>query len=646
MIKVVLSSVIDIISGGTPQTSVVEYWENGDIGWLSVTDFNNDNRYVYDSEKKITERGLNESNTKLLTFGDIIISARGTVGALAQIGKPMCFNQSCFGIRGKKNKIDTDFLYYALKNYVQHIKKRSQGSVFDTINLKSFDLMELEIPSSISSQQKIAKVLSDLDAKIELNNKINTELEAMAKTLYDYWFVQFDFPNEEGKPYKSSGGKIVWNEELKREIPEGWEVNSLSSWINNDKSGDWGKEQEEGNYNQKVYCIRGADINGLNGKGEMKTPERYILEKNLHKTLETYDLIVEISGGSPVQSTGRLAYITEETLHRFDAPIICSNFCKAVTLKNKHYFYNFVYQWNSVYDAGVLFGYEGKTSGIKNLLFESFVSSYQTAIPPKELAEKFYEFMKPIQIKKEKNLKENQELASLRDWLLPMLMNGQVTVGEVSKDYLEKEDILGMVAEENDTDTFTEIINQINFDYEIAAIASLTFQRFKRSYGKKYIHKMFSNIELLNTQPIFKKLVFEEKGWGMFSSQIKKAIDDQKFIQFEEINDTQKVIRLNYKYLKEVSNWMKNEENQEFIKQVNDMLTIYENPIINKKMDNIELFNTVLECMKVLKTDDFKAIYTKMQNWHMEEEDYATKADKFNATATQHMILFIKEIKN
>ena len=250
----------------------------------------------------------------------------------------------------------------------------------------------------------------------------------MAKTLYDYWFVQFDFPDANGKPYKTSGGKMVWNEKLKREIPNGWKVDSLSSWINNDKSGDWGKEQEEGNYNQKVYCVRGADINGLNGKGEIKSPKRYILEKNLFKTLDPHDLIVEISGGSPVQSTGRLAYITEETLHRFDAPIICSNFCKAVTLKNKYYFYNFVYQWNSIYDAGVLFGYEGKTSGIKNLLFESFVTSYYTQFPTSEIAEKFYEFMKPLQIKKEKNLKENQELASFRDWLLPMLMNGQIKI--------------------------------------------------------------------------------------------------------------------------------------------------------------------------------------------------------------------------
>ena len=250
----------------------------------------------------------------------------------------------------------------------------------------------------------------------------------MAKTLYDYWFVQFDFPDSDGKPYKTSGGKMVWNEELKREIPDGWEVKTFSEWINNDKSGDWGKEQVEGNYTEKVYCIRGADINGLNGTGEIKSPERYILEKNLHKTLYPADLIVEISGGSPTQSTGRLAFITEGTLERFDAPIICSNFCKAVTLKNKRLLYNFVYHWKSIYDAGVLFGYEGKTSGIKNLLFESFVSSHYTVDPDKAIAEKFYDFMEPLQTKKQKNLKENQELASLRDWLLPMLMNGQVKI--------------------------------------------------------------------------------------------------------------------------------------------------------------------------------------------------------------------------
>jgi type I restriction enzyme S subunit len=139
---------------------------------------------------------------------------------------------------------------------------------------------------------------------------------------------------------------------------------------------------------------------------------------------------VEISGGSPTQSTGRLAFITEETLARFDAPIICSNFCKAVTLKNKKQLYNFVYHWKSIYDAGVLFGYEGKTSGIKNLLFESFVSSHYTVVPEDSASIKFFDFMEKSESKKQKNLLENQKLTELRDWLLPMLMNGQVKVSE------------------------------------------------------------------------------------------------------------------------------------------------------------------------------------------------------------------------
>ena len=166
----------------------------------------------------------------------------------------------------------------------------------------------------------------------------------------------------------------------------------------------------------------------MNGNGSLNTPERYILEKNIHKILEPADLIVEISGGSPTQSTGRLAFVTDETLNRFDAPLICSNFCKAVTLKDKKLLFNFVYHWNSIYDAGVLFGYEGKTSGIKNLLFESFVSTHLTVLPTEDIIEKFYKTIVSIHSKKQTNLLENQKLAQLRDWLLPMLMNGQVKV--------------------------------------------------------------------------------------------------------------------------------------------------------------------------------------------------------------------------
>ena len=421
-----LSDVVTIISGGTPKTSVKEFWD-GDIDWLAVADFNSSNRYVSSASKKITELGLNNSNTKMLEKGDLIISARGTVGAIAQLTKPMAFNQSCFGLRGKKDKLDTDYLYYWLKNYVDVLLNKSQGSVFNTINLSTFDDIKIELPS-IADQRKISNLLTLLDDKIETNNQINQELEAMAKALYDYWFVQFDFPDQNGKPYKSSGGKMVYHPELKREIPEGWGVTTFSSWISDNKTGDWGKETSEGNYTLEVDCIRGADINGLSGNGKTDMPTRFILEKNKNKLLTDFDIVIEISGGSPTQSTGRIVGISESVLNRFDLPLICSNFCKEVSLKEQETFYNFVYEWKNLYDNGVLFSWEGKTSGIKNLLFDSFVTNYHIAQPPIDLMKQFFDYASSVDKKTQLLLKQNQELTQLRDWLLPMLMNGQVKV--------------------------------------------------------------------------------------------------------------------------------------------------------------------------------------------------------------------------
>ena len=329
------------------------------------------------------------------------------------------------------SKINAKYLYYKLiqpfvTNYLQGIAENSV-SAYPSIKPEAIGNLRFSFPNLLT-QQKIASVLSALDDKIELNNRINDNLEQMAKTLYDYWFVQFDFPDENGKPYKSSGGKMVWNEVLKREIPKGWEVNSLGSFIARDKSGDWGKEQIEGNYITKVECIRGADINGIFRGGELKTPVRFILEKNESKILLPYDLVIEISGGSPTQSTGRLAYITNEVIDRFENPLICSNFCKAVSLNELESFFYFIYSWNNAYNNSIFFGFEGKTSGIKNLLFESLVSTYKIVKPSKLILENFQNNVSLFESKRQINLKQNQQLSSLRDWLLPMLMNGQVKV--------------------------------------------------------------------------------------------------------------------------------------------------------------------------------------------------------------------------
>lgn len=121
-----------------------------------------------------------------------------------------------------------------------------------------------------------------------------------------------------------------------------------------------------------------------------------------------------------------LAYILDSTLDRFSKPLICSNFCKAISLNDNTYFFNFAYEWFRIYDNNIFFGWEGKTSGIKNLLFDNFVDNHFVPKPPKDLASRFYEFTLPLQTKKQILLKENDNLVALRDWLLPMLMNGQI----------------------------------------------------------------------------------------------------------------------------------------------------------------------------------------------------------------------------
>ena len=355
----------------------------------------------------------------------ILLPRKGTLSNIQYVNKPFWTVDTLYYTLVNKKLVNPYYLYNYLK--ILDLSSLNSGTGVPSMTFDAYYDLEIFLPE-LTTQTKIAQTLFSIDSKIELNNRINTELEAMAKTLYDYWFVQFDFPNVKGKPYKSSGGKMVWNEELKREIPKGWGATLMQNWLDINKSGDWGKEEPEGNYITKVSCIRGADINGLNGKGECSPPERFILDKNFFKILNTHDLVIEISGGSPTQSTGRLAYITEATLKRFENPLICSNFCRPVSIKNKKLLYNFVYYWNSLYDAGIFFGYEGKTSGIKNLLLDSFISSYYTVVPDESIVNQFYDFMGNIQAKKQTALTENKKLAELRDWLLPMLMNGQVKV--------------------------------------------------------------------------------------------------------------------------------------------------------------------------------------------------------------------------
>ena len=193
-----LGEVIEIIGGGTPKTSISEYW-NGNIPWLSVVDFNTGKKYVSKTEKTITEEGLKNSSTKLLQKNDIIISARGTVGALAMLDKPMTFNQSCYGIRAKENESTNDYIFYLLKDTVNQLLQISHGGVFDTITKATFDEIDISLPP-LEEQKAIAEVLSSLDDKIDLLHRQNQTLESLAQTLFRQWFIEEAKEEWEEKP--------------------------------------------------------------------------------------------------------------------------------------------------------------------------------------------------------------------------------------------------------------------------------------------------------------------------------------------------------------------------------------------------------------------------------------------------------------
>ncbi|MFD2555455.1 restriction endonuclease subunit S [Sphingobacterium tabacisoli] len=421
MNKILLKDIAQITMGQSPDSKFVSFEKIGLPLLNGPAEF---------TERYPVPLQYSSQFKRVANLNDILFCVRGsTTGRMNIADQKYAIGRGLASISHRVNPSLTPYIKALIDVNLKKLLGGTSGSVFP--NITKDNLLELECyVHKDNDQEKIASFLYKLDRKMELNNKINSELEQMAKTLYNYWFVQFDFPNEKGQPYRSSGGKMIYDKVLKRELPEGWDFSVFSDWIKDIKAGDWGKETKEGNYTERVYCVRGADINGLNGKGEVKAPQRFILKNNLTKVLKPNDFIIEISGGSPIQSTGRIALLTNKTFGRFDTGVICSNFCKAISLKNEKYIFNFLQEWRRLYDAGVLFGYEGKTSGIKNFLFDSFVDSYNVILPRTEIVEQYYDIVEQLEKKRQINLQQNQELAQLRDWLLPMLMNGQIKVGD------------------------------------------------------------------------------------------------------------------------------------------------------------------------------------------------------------------------
>jgi type I restriction enzyme S subunit len=322
-----------------------------------------------------------------------------TIGRSGTVGLPHYINEDFFphntALFIKDFKVNyPKYIYYLIKTL--GLNDYKSGSGVPTMNRNHLHPIEVRAFLDNGDQKKIAKVLSDLDAKIELNNKINTELEAMAKTLYDYWFVQFDFPDASGKPYKTSGGKMVWNEELKRQIPEEWEVKKINNISTIKAGGDkpkiYSKEKSE-TYSIPIYS-NGITNDGLYG---------YTNEAKIHSQSIT------------ISARGTIGFCVLRN-HPF-VPIIRL----IVIIPNK------IYSCKYLYETIKNIAFE-KSGSVQQQLTAPQVSDIDILYPPIDLLKKFNKITSPYIDKKELIKEENQELASLRDWLLPMLMNGQVSV--------------------------------------------------------------------------------------------------------------------------------------------------------------------------------------------------------------------------
>lgn len=380
-----LGEIIQIIGGGTPKTSEPKYW-NGNIPWLSVVDFNNGNKYVNDTEKHITQEGLENSSTRLLKKGDIIISARGTVGAIAMLVKEMAFNQSCYGVRNSE-LIDNHYLFYLLKNSINELKQNSHGGVFDTITRETFNSIDISLPS-LSEQKRIASILSSLDDKIDLLHRENKTLEAMAETLFRKWFVE--------------------------EANEDWEEVSILNCIKL-IGGGTPKTSEESYWNGNISWLSGGDI-ANNHKTFTLNSEKCISEEGLNnssaKLLPENAMVVSARG-----TVGKYCLLSK--------PMAFSQSNYGILpIYNDCYFFTYLlvaYHIDELQSAA----YGSVFDTITTKTFEGV-----SILIPKEIGYivEFEKMIEPYFSKMKQNNKQIQTLTQTRDSLLPKLMSGEIKV--------------------------------------------------------------------------------------------------------------------------------------------------------------------------------------------------------------------------
>jgi type I restriction enzyme S subunit len=398
-----LSEIADVVAGQSPESI---FYSN--IEGVPFLQGNRTFGTLYPSIDTYTSKV-----TKLAKKDEVLMSVRAPVGDLNFAPCDLCIGRGLASIKAKNG--NNKFIYYALKYNINNLLRQGSGTTFDSVNKDVINDFELIIPKDITDRDKVTKVLTALDSKIELNNRINSELESMAKTLYDYWFVQFDFPNKNGKPYKSSGGKMFWNEELKREIPEGWDSGVLSDLGEIIGGSTPSRDVEENFDTNGTPWITPKDLSENTGnkfitKGEVSVSDLGLKSASL-KILPKGSVLMSSRAPVGYMAIARESVTTNQGFKSFVPKSDYSTSFIFYTVKNAM--------------PEIINNASGST-------FKEISGSTLKIIKvclPKNIVIKEYTSKVEAIFDRQNNLEiENQKLTELRDWLLPMLMNGQVKV--------------------------------------------------------------------------------------------------------------------------------------------------------------------------------------------------------------------------
>lgn len=348
------------------------------------------NLYITRHTDTYNDFGLTQS--KLWPKDTLCITIAANIAETALLGYPMCFPDSVVGFNAYEEKCSELFMHYVFTFIRRAIQNSASGSIQDNINIDYLTNLKFKVPLK-KHQDNIVDILSAIDAKIDCNNRINTELESMAKTLYDYWFVQFDFPDANGKPYKSSGGEMVYNTKLNREIPADWKVEKIGEYAEVLK-GDLITANDTEAGSCKVVAA-GLDFSYTHSKSNRA--------KNT----------ITISGSGA--NAGYINFWRE--------PVFASD-CITVRGKSDTETLLLLHHLRFI-QAHIL---KQATGSAQPHVYPSDIRILDYVVPEDAVIDRFGEFAIPLNDLVANNLSENQQLTELRDWLLPMLMNGQVTV--------------------------------------------------------------------------------------------------------------------------------------------------------------------------------------------------------------------------